>query len=474
MIGVATDLRAPDALDRARLLVSRGDTSVVVVEADWELTGTSEPFNLPGSFGVFSDGEEFLIDVDLQGFKNGGQLLSRRARFSLIEDQTLFVRLTLVGGCQDRTDCAASQTCVEGTCQEPDLDSRTFPPFSEELVEKVSCLGGMPLIQTQTGDPMPSTNDAAMCPANLCSEGFCHVDPTAGSDPGRPDGGVDVPVLPPHTYVVGKQTIPQNNNQARQLGLDLNGDGTVDNQLGMVTSAFSGQGLDPQQLADTAVDRGESLTLINVGLESFTNGNTATFATFIGNNPQPAACANVSDMICRKHLAGDAMFDVSPSSPTDSIVVGPVVGGSFTSNPGRLTINATFTAPLVFDLIGARARITSFDETSVTGIIAGGVTQTDLDQKIIPALASQYGAIVSGDCGTTPPSCGCLPGSTGQTLIALFDTSPNDCSISVNEVKNNSFLQSLFSPDLTIDGQAVISFGIGFTAVAAKFQVPAF
>src|SRR5688572_20091747 len=72
------------------------------------------------------------------------------------------------------------------------------------------------------------------------------------------DARPDAPPPPPNTfrYVISKQQIPTNNNQAREFGLDLNGDVTVDNQLGMVLATFAGQGFEVQLESDRAVDRG--------------------------------------------------------------------------------------------------------------------------------------------------------------------------------------------------------------------------
>ena len=52
-------------------------------------------------------------------------------------------------------------------------------------------------------------------------------------------GGTIVPAGPHTHYVADNIYVPTNNNEAREDGLDLNGDGTVDNQLGMVLSALA-------------------------------------------------------------------------------------------------------------------------------------------------------------------------------------------------------------------------------------------
>ncbi|MGE5186314.1 MAG: hypothetical protein ACM31C_29870 [Acidobacteriota bacterium] len=55
-------------------------------------------------------------------------------------------------------------------------------------------------------------------------------------------------------------------------------------------------------------------------------------------------------------------------------------------------------------------------------------------------------------------------------LVALFDTSPKDCTISLTEVQNNSLIKSLLAPDVTIENQPALSFGMQVTAVPASIK----
>ena len=105
-------------------------------------------------------------------------------------------------------------------------------------------------------------------------------------------------------------------------------------------------------------------------------------------------------------------------------------------------------------------------------ILAGALTQADLDTKVIPAVHAQLGPLITRDCtGTAPPDpCGCAANSTGKTVIGLFDTSPKDCTVSIEEIKTNSLIQSLLAPDVTIDGQEALSLGIRVTTVGATIR----
>src|SRR5438270_13692712 len=84
----------------------------------------------------------------------------------------------------------------------------------------------------------------------------------------RPDSVlIDAPAVPmgPHYhFVIDHENVPTNNTEARQYGMDLNGDGTVDNQLGMVFGSLSSMGLNVQATTSTDVDKGSILMLADV------------------------------------------------------------------------------------------------------------------------------------------------------------------------------------------------------------------
>jgi hypothetical protein len=470
MIGVATDLRAPTALDSAQLVVSRTMDGVVLQQVQWDISGiANQPFNLPGSYGIYSDGDEVRLDVALQGFKGGRPIVSRRAVLNLVEGKTLFFRMGLTAGCVDRTDCTGSQTCVEGVCLEQGLDARQLPDFSDDLTTTLTCASGPMYIDTSNGAPMPLSANAAMCPADLCVEGACRK--PLPNDTMGPDGGV---TLVPHRYVMDKQQLPSNNTEARQLGLDLNGDATVDNQFGMVIGTLVSMGVDPRPALTTAIDRGTTIALVDFGATDLVNTTQTAFATYLGANPQPPACNGGGDTTCRKHLTGTGSFTISQLSPRTPPLPGAIVNGTLTTSmAGRLTVPTVIYTPMSLDLFAARTRITGITDAGLmTGIVAGAITKTDLDTKVLPAWAAQFDATMKADCPGTAPSCGCTPGTTGNTLHGLFDGAPNNCTISVSEVQNNSLIMSLLAPDINIGGQTGLSVGIGFSAVRADFPSP--
>src|SRR5688500_13103928 len=71
-----------------------------------------------------------------------------------------------------------------------------------------------------------------------------------------------------HTYVVDSVSVPLDAPSADELGFDLDGDGTIDNQLGNILAALrqaaGGGTLDIQGGIDESIDNGSILLLANI------------------------------------------------------------------------------------------------------------------------------------------------------------------------------------------------------------------
>jgi hypothetical protein len=310
-----------------------------------------------------------------------------------------------------------------------------------------------------------------------CSAGV-HSDPLADAphSDAPPDSPPDTPPpsLTQHHYIIDSQKIPTTNNEARAFALDLNGDAQVDNQLGMVVATFATQGFDVQKPVTTAVDRGQILMLVDLGVEQFGTG-AGSFTLLEGANPQPPACNGGGDTTCRHHLGGNGQFDVAGISAHDPALAGAFAGGTLDTGIDangvlHLQTNLLTDNVVTLRLIGARVTITNPTESTIpTGVIAGAVSQNDIDTVLLPAWQAGFQAQLDADCSGVAPTCGCTAGSKGKLAHDLFDTTPNDCTISLSEMQSNQLIQSLLAPDVTVNGQMALSVGIGFTATSATF-----
>ncbi len=277
--------------------------------------------------------------------------------------------------------------------------------------------------------------------------------------------------------VIDKVTLPASNTEARMLGLDLNGDAAVDNNLGMIIATFRGMGLDSRPMMDKLVDTGATIRLGDVVAPTFPSSMTATFALYEGQNPMPPACSSAQDTTCRHHLTGSGSFSLAPS-PVEPPLSGTLIDGDLVAGPGHATITLVIadSLPFTVTLLGARVQLTATfgSPATATGRLGGAISKADIDTVVIPAMHDGFEATVMRECTmlSSPPGCGCPQDSNAGTLLAIFDTTPQDCSISIAEVQNNALFMSLFAPDVGVEATQALSVGVGVHAVTASFTDP--
>jgi hypothetical protein len=291
-----------------------------------------------------------------------------------------------------------------------------------------------------------------------------------------------------HTYVVDTVTVPTeaaNPDPAiDEFGFDLDGDGTTDNQLGNILSALvsaAGSGsLDIQAGVDTSVDDGSILLLANITATSLSSAAGAGFSIYLGTNPSPAPCTDVADpTTCRQHLDGNGTFDIDTTQDAQGTVAGNIVGGTFTNSvPGTLALQISFQgSPVNLTLVDAHAQVTGITDGQFgASKLGGGVPDSNIQNDVIPAVQAAVAGIIADDCGqpTGVGDCMCLDGSTGNTLIGIFDDN-DDCQVPLDEFRANTLIMTLLRPDVDTDGDGeldALSVGVQATGVAGAFTVP--
>lgn len=319
----------------------------------------------------------------------------------------------------------------------------------------------------------------------------------SGDDDGDDDDVSSVvdPAGTDSTYIVDNLVMPTSASQATQLGLNLDGDelGRIDNALGQIMAALAGaagEGFDINATIEESVTSGTLLLLIRLKATALTTARGVGMWVYLGDNPSPEPCddpQNPTPETCGNHLDGNGSAEVAADSPTDALVVGDMVASRFTSGPGTLSLELALTdgAPITVELIGARAVATvSADGSGISdGILAGAITDADLQNEVLPAVHAAVNVSVTDDCTGTVPDC-CEDGSTGATIVGLFDTNPADCTVSLDEIKNSNLIKSLLTPDVDLldaggnynplsDGEKdSLSLGVGFSATTGTYTIP--
>lgn len=273
-----------------------------------------------------------------------------------------------------------------------------------------------------------------------------------------------------HHYVTSGLRIPTSGELQREYGLNIDGDaaGRPDNQLGNVFVALtSNSDADLQGEIDGSIADGSLVVLHSVRADDLAKDGSVSWQVYLGE----AAGAP-------PRWDGSDRFELAPGSSTP--IIGHTQNGSYDGKPagaGELTLAIDVSSsapPITLGLIKARVEAT-VDANGCTGRMGGAITKQQVDTVLIPSVVQMMNAAIARDPGC--PSA-CMTGTSAALIVDVFDKD-KDGTITEDEVRNSSIIQTLLAPDLDLlddsgafepDGiEDSISLGVGFDCVAAVF-----
>jgi hypothetical protein len=182
-------------------------------------------------------------------------------------------------------------------------------------------------------------------------------------------------------------------------------------------------------------------------------------------------------------LSGGGAFTIDPAATPGTRQLGGVADGRFAGRGGTLVLRIALTdglPPVEVSLNGARVRADCLRRWC-QGKLGGGITATEFDAEVVPAVAARMQEVVESDPDCEPPlpeSCDGPP----RLILDIFDAD-HDGEVTADELRANFVFAAVFSPDLDLldadghpgqDGvKESISVGLGFTARYATFAGPA-
>lgn len=276
-----------------------------------------------------------------------------------------------------------------------------------------------------------------------------------------------------YQYVVDSIDIPNDSEEARALGLDLDRDanGRIDNQLGFVLAAVLGALPDYDLDAEAAALIGEgSIThLFDMQATDLVNATEVGLDVLHGRDLDDDTSDN---------LSGSEPFGVDQTRGS-GLLVGFVQAGRLEASVGEVPVAFTFPGlEVAFVVRLSHARVVAtVDENGMSGVITGGISERVIDEVFVPALHRGFENIVQRDCDGT--SCS---SNLAEVLLDVFDVQPGDGTLTLEEVRDSSLLQALLAPDVDLeneDGSYApecdghedhLSVGLGFTAVPAQIE----
>lgn len=264
-----------------------------------------------------------------------------------------------------------------------------------------------------------------------------------------------------HDFLVSELFIPDTSATAKENGVDLDGDGTVDNKLGTILALVAQQGGDFD---------------INVSVNAeITEGNLLLvgrmFVDQWGNDDEVLAQVLQAVVVdATPVFEGNDVVALNPDTPQDLYLCGRLINNTLEAGPDNLRI--VFPIPEIGTLDITLAKAQLIGRTLETGwedvIIGGGLSKHEIETKLYPTVLDWLNDEIQED-----PT-----GSMATTVLDMLDDNcvdsiegcdpkPAGCAadgvIHVDELKCNALLNSALAPDVDLSGDGVkdhISLGL--------------
>ena len=275
-------------------------------------------------------------------------------------------------------------------------------------------------------------------------------------------------------HAVNDLKLPDTTAEANSYAIDLDGDGTPQNQFGnaLYALAFAFE-LDVAGNTSAAVASGQVVHLVELRSTdaTFTN-DTAAEATWHVGVAAPAPPL----------FDGSDTFRYDPDFLNGTFVA-PLVSHAFvsaipatSSEPAYVFVRIRIESQtFLLQLQGGRLKFTTTPTGLVLGQGNGSISKEDIDNVFVPTLADAFNEVIQAD----PQS------DRAMSLLQTFDNNPMNGTISVAEVVADSLIETILRPDVDIRDENgnyapnptnpekdALSFGFGFTAVTSVTILP--
>jgi hypothetical protein len=265
--------------------------------------------------------------------------------------------------------------------------------------------------------------------------------------------------------------MPNTATEANQFAMNLDCDeqGRPDNALGQIVSTiYSRESSDIDAEIKAMIDAGRLIELLSVRSTGLVDATGVALTLRHGTGVEPYG------------------IDVELGSGT---ITGTIDDGDLDLDGDQLPIGLALPSldeVIVLPVGAARIRAT-ISTQRIEGFIGGGIAKSAWDLIGMPFLYRGLTRAIERDCpaleiGQLP--CLCTPSTFGELLLQLFDEDPEDCELTLDELRNNTLVQSLFEPDVDLfdeDGDLnprtdgikdSLSIGFGFRAVPTSVVEP--
>ena len=173
---------------------------------------------------------------------------------------------------------------------------------------------------------------------------------------------------------------------------------------------------------------GSLLLLVRIKATALTTATGVGMWVYLGDNESPAACDDKLDEVCGNHLDGAGSAAIQAQLAHRRSCRRQQHRRSLRRWPGyslASSLRSPTARPSRSSSLAAARAIATLGETTLTnGILAGAITDADLQNEVLPAVHAGITSSVDDDCTGTVPNC-CDDGSTGATIVGLVRRRPS-------------------------------------------------
>jgi len=336
-------------------------------------------------------------------------------------------------------------------------------------------------------------NCPADCPLSTCdNDGVCDGGETVESCPNDCVFVCELNQLTGSTrdFIVDSLFLPNTSASAHENGVDLDGDGDIDNKLGQIVQLMASNGVDDINVAVTAAIASGELIMLGRLIESGNSDGVVAVQTFEGAIYQSIPSFDGNDLV-----------RIAPAAPTDLYLCGDWTSPDLETTPAPLSLPfpMIFSTGLVWmEMTDVQVRTVDNPSSAYYGsssvatsgwtdvMVGGGLTQSQIWSQLIPGMAADINVAISqggstadtladlfdGNCVVMSDVPGC---ETVVAGVGECDDSADPPVITVTEVLCNALMNSALSPDVDSDGDGyddLLSAGFRIVSAVPVYVVP--
>jgi len=280
-----------------------------------------------------------------------------------------------------------------------------------------------------------------------------------------------------YDYIADEVILARDENEAQYIGVDLNGDGSINNAFGAIAGAIPPDAGDFNSEINKAIINGEFIFLGRLHVSNWPSDEIVTAQVFPGNGTLDATEDN---------LTGSGETIIDPGTDRSLHLCGELNENMLSTCPGFLQVPIYFLMETkVFPL--EKARMVSTDQVTSSVWremnIGGGLTQESIDNFLLPGLLIYLNLVtidnpesptgnfvlnfVDARCSKSYSGCEDVVNEEGD--CSKWTEDPDDPPLTMTELKCNMLIRNIteLDWDSTGDGEPdLLSFGMRIRAIS--------